>query len=140
MYPGRYVQKPPLHGAHYQHVFGTTTSATESFLLSLGIKGPQWLQVTGVTPRRDRLSFCAFEFEVPDCANNFPVLPERSPPPLRALSLSLATLTLPASNQTIVCAASVAVFDGIAVDHETEGSHRKPLRRYCVSETRRSDV
>ena len=40
----------------------------------------------------------------------------------------------------IVGAASVAVFDGIAVDHETEGSHRKPLRRYCVSETRRSDV
>ena len=68
------------------------------------------------------------------------MLSDRSPPPLRALTLSLATLTLPASNQTIVCAASVAVFDGIAVDHETEGSHRKPLRRYCVSETRRSDV
>ena len=58
-------------------------------------------------------------------------LPDRTPLPLKMLSLSLAPITQALSNQTVVAAASVAVYEGVASDHDSDGMARKP-KRGCV--------
>ena len=111
-----------------------TSRATESFLLTLGIKGPQWLELTNPTIRPEHRSFCTHEFELADAVVGvIKTLPDRAPLPLKMLSLSLAPLTQALSNQTVVAAASVAVYEGVASDHDTDGMARKPKRGCVVS-------
>lgn len=105
--------------------------ATESFLLTLGIKGPQWLELRNPTIRSEHRSFCVHEFELADCAVGIKSLPDQAPLPLKMMTLILAPLTQAMTNQTVVAAASVAVYEGVASDHNTEGVARKP-RRGCT--------
>ena len=113
-------------------LFNLTSRATETFLLTLGIKGPQWLELVNPTVRPEHRSFCMHEFELADAVMGaIKPLPDRSPLPLKMLSLTLASLTQALSNQTVVAAASVAVYEGVASDHDTDGIARKP-KRGCV--------
>lgn len=37
-----------INGYTFSHVFGTNNTPMEQFLIKRGIKGPQWLELTGV--------------------------------------------------------------------------------------------
>lgn len=106
--------------------------ATESFLLTLGIKGPQWLEVRNVKVRNEHRSFCRHEFEVADCLHSIHVLDRTNIPPVKMLSLCLSTITQSFTNQTVVCAASASIYDNVLCNTSTPDINRKACRSCSV--------
>lgn len=150
VYPGRYPVFPRESGRTFQHVFGRTTSygprievtrrAAETFALECGVKGPQWLEIGGVSVSPSKKSFCQHEFAVPEIRGNLQVLAELPPPTLRVLSLELSAITRPDNNQTQICAATAAVYEGIDIVRDTDRTHQTPVRGCCVRTGWRRDV
>lgn len=113
--------------------------AAETFALECGVKGPQWLEIGGVSVSSSKKSFCQHEFAVPELRGNLQVLTELPPPTLRVLSLELSAITRPDSNQTQVCAAAAAVYEGIDIVRDTDRTHQNPVRGCSVRMTATSD-
>lgn len=109
--------------SHYSFV--SNRRATESFLVTLGIKGPQWIEVTNVKLRTEKRSFCQHEFEVTDC-RSIRVIEHTPIPSLRMLSLSLATITQSFTNQTVICAACATVYDHVSCTTTTPEYAKRP--------------
>lgn len=106
-------------------------STSERFILSLGVKGAQWLEIRDVGIRSSHCSLCTHEFEVSDSSSIAIDARERACPPLKVLSLRVATITPPDTNQSVVCGASVSVYEGVSVDGDTESGKRRSRRMYC---------
>lgn len=96
------------------------------------MKGPQWLEISGISVNSSKKSFCQHEFTVSDIRGNLRVLADLPPPTLRVVSLQIAALTRSDSNQTQVCAASAAVYDGIDCVRDTDRTHQNPVQGCCV--------
>lgn len=63
--------QPDAQGDTFSHIFGTTTTCMEHFLLKRRLLGPCWLRVTGVRNRAVSVSHCAVDLEVdsPKCVH-----------------------------------------------------------------------
>lgn len=72
------------------HIFGTTNTSLETFLLERKIKGPCWISIKDFVVRDRPLSWCQKEITVSN-AKSIEVAPERSqnPPPVVVLTLNV---------------------------------------------------
>lgn len=101
------------------------SSATESFLLTSGIKGPQWIELKNVKVRTEKRSFCQHEYEVMDC-RSIHVVDGLPLPSLKMMALNLATITQSFNNQTIITAACATIYEHVSCATTTPNFAKKP--------------
>ena len=101
-------------------------------MLECHLKGPQWLEIRNIQTRTAKVSTCQCEFVLPTLGKNISILPTSSLPPLRVVSLSLATFTPPNSNHAEIYSAAAMVYDGIKVDQATDAKNQSPATSCCV--------
>jgi DNA polymerase alpha subunit A len=100
-----------LFGETFSHVFGTNTSALETFLLDRKIKGPSWLDISGAQVSSPPISWCRLEAFVtkPDLVKLSDSIKPSPPPPLVVMTVSFRTAPHPRTHQNEIIAVACLV-------------------------------
>ncbi|ORX91154.1 hypothetical protein K493DRAFT_409457 [Basidiobolus meristosporus CBS 931.73] len=123
-----------LTGETFERVFGTNTSALESFIIKRNIMGPCWLKIKNPQFSNRNMSWCKLEVTsnnpkevnpVKECDNMKPT------PPLTVLSLSLKTVMNTQKHANEIVMASTLVYDQVPID-STSYMDKLPCSQYTV--------
>ncbi|CAG0901514.1 unnamed protein product [Darwinula stevensoni] len=119
-----------LSGKSFSHIFGADSTALETLLLHLKLKGPSWLYVENVQPVQQAISWCKVEGWM-NGWKGIEVMKEQKPPPLiAAVSLDLRAAANPRTKQHEIVSAAVMSFPKFPLD--TRPTHLPPAAHFVV--------
>ncbi|EFJ15342.1 hypothetical protein SELMODRAFT_234261 [Selaginella moellendorffii] len=129
-----------LRGAHFTSVFGTRTSALETFLIKRRIKGPCWLSISNShqIPCSSQISWCKVEVSVDspkDVANISTLKPAFEIPRLIVASICLKTVVNQKQNLNEIVSASVVFCERVKVDApmpQSEWNKQEMLEHFSI--------
>ncbi|XP_024534663.1 DNA polymerase alpha catalytic subunit [Selaginella moellendorffii] len=129
-----------LRGAHFTSLFGTRTSALETFLIKRRIKGPCWLSISNPhqIPCSSQISWCKVEVSVDspkDVANISTLKPAFEIPRLIVASISLKTVVNQKQNLNEIVSASVVFCERVKVDApmpQSEWNKQEMLEHFSI--------
>lgn len=102
-YSANQTQLPStLAGETFSHVFGTNTSALETFIISRRLKGPCWIEIKRPEFVNNSVSWCNLDINVHKLEDIEVSKDQSPPPPLVVMSLSLKTYTNSAKENEIL--------------------------------------
>ncbi|WVQ83810.1 hypothetical protein IAT38_005954 [Cryptococcus sp. DSM 104549] len=119
---------PKSSSATFSHVFGTSSSAFELFVIDQKIMGPCWLDIKGAYLSEKSASWCKIEFTVddPEDVNPFSETDPSAPkdtPPLTIVSIAVRTIVNHRENKTEILAASVRTWESYNIDDPADPEH-----------------
>ncbi|XP_035271225.1 DNA polymerase alpha catalytic subunit isoform X1 [Anguilla anguilla] len=113
------AEMPPLpsdlKGATFSHVFGTSTSSLEHFLLSRKIRGPCWLDISSPQLNSQPVSWCKVEAVAPR-SDLVAVVKDLPPPPLVVMSISMKTVQNAKTHHNEIVSIAALIHHQFALD------------------------
>ncbi|ELU17443.1 hypothetical protein CAPTEDRAFT_228337 [Capitella teleta] len=137
-YPAEHSALPnDLKGDTFSHIFGTTTSSLELFLIERGLKGPRWLDIKLPQLSHPPISWCKVEALVtqPDYIRVLSASPP-PPPPLVVMALNLRTVSNPKTHQNEIIGVSCLVHHRFPLDKQAP---QPPYQQHFVAISKPSD-
>ncbi|XP_063931450.1 DNA polymerase alpha catalytic subunit-like isoform X2 [Zophobas morio] len=125
---------PPISesvGKTFSRVFGTRTSAAETFILKRKLMGPCWLEVRNSNPATRRVTWSKLEFAVADPKDVVVSKHKRDPPFFKLAALSLKTILNPNNGKHEIVLASLFCHARVSIDGPTSMDQRQ-ISRYSV--------
>ncbi|KAF9187397.1 DNA-directed DNA polymerase alpha catalytic subunit pol1 [Haplosporangium sp. Z 767] len=123
-----------LKGETFSHVFGTTTSALEHFVIKRNLMGPSWLEIKNARMTNTKVSWCKSEFTVQNAKDITPLKesPGLPPPPLCVMSLSLRTVINPKDKSNEIVSVSTTVYHEVRLDDPVESNRKNVTKQILV--------
>lgn len=114
-----------LSGKSFSHVFGTNTSALETFILEQNLMGPCWVEIKNPEFSARSFSWCRIEIVVnePKQVKTFAETDETAPkttPPLVVMNLSCKTVMNHQKHVNEVVMASALVYHNVPMEGEID--------------------
>eukprot|EP01134_Creolimax_fragrantissima_P008271 CFRG8271T1 len=109
-----------LSGTTFSRVFGTNTSATETFLLKRKLMGPTWLDVRGFKRSTPQISWCKWEIEIDGYKSVSKTMDAPPVPTCRLAAISLKTVLSSKTHKHEIVGISVIAHKGVSIEGQTE--------------------
>lgn len=125
----QFVQKS---GETYHHVFGTGTSLLECLILSLNLKGPQWLSVKNVVASACPLNdtWCRHQFVVNESQIITSYGGTQPSPKLKILTLNMKLYSSSEADENVIVGISGHVNRNYQFEQNSSSSEH--LSRFCI--------
>jgi DNA polymerase alpha subunit A len=127
-YPAPSVGQCQKHGS-VEHIFGSTSSPLELFMLKRKLMGPGWIKIRNPRASQEQFSWCKIEFGVEN-----PKFIEKvsltEVPPLTLLSVSMKTALNPASHMHEIISLSGVIHRNVDPDADTDSRNTSAMKRF----------
>jgi DNA polymerase alpha subunit A len=137
-YPGKSpLPHPNKKFKHIQHIFGTSASSIENFLLETSIKGPSWIEINNYNECNSEISWCKQQISCTNVSSIKLINDQKSPPPsLVVCCVNIKSMVNPDNMKTELVMISMMINNNYDLNKPIKAGGAGLYNRYMCGVTR----